>query len=1436
MTTNTDHSRLRVASATILATLCLVILAATSTAHAWPQPIVDSVYTKSTGWIPVTATANGNHRFYLTLSANCNDPVGTRGLSATTFCGTASARPDVWVHVFRSNDGETMDPYQCTAALGSSNVTCDFTVAMTPGSYAIMVHGGPNAKGMMNGNLQVFHPAGVPQIAFEPLSLGGEILVDITGGSRPYDIATVLVPDGPGTNGSNDPGNAANDYLGVDATEAWVFNANGRAVYADLKHRGVGAAALITGLAINAGSWALVRQWKEVPFNFGVKTTTGTLPVWVGNAPALNNNIVGAGRMRVVFNDWWSGGDADQDGLTTSVENAIGLCAGTNAFADGPSSHVTCVTVAMLADPARRDHVWMDPRDTDGDGISDRAEVIGADTSEGPTTNPATGGCNAAAAPTVTIDSDQTFPLWGFSPMHKDALVEVDRASVVNWIADPDATSAIATCVNRYTGCPVDGQTFPFRVAGPEVNTQLMGLTAGLIRARNHLASLNRERVFNPDGVGGIALHYDARLKNVATQAHGSVPQFLITDPATNSPAVGLVIYVPGVESNGESRYGSTCGCNAGSVCPSLRHGGYSHYSRVDDQRAFGGGQSGLNGIITANGMLGDTWAHELGHHLGVGHSEPNANAAGPQPPIPNPFAPRDPFSFNGKLSFVSLMNYYYDDWQRFPENATLSQFPSFSSGARSQYPVPRSVGTSSLLVIPEKELFGPFSVTRHSDPVGNIQGETPLACINGNMWCTDADFDGDNVANPFGVDRVVQGADGSGYRKGYHLHNNIGTYWCGGADRRAISSGAPGCCMTPFNPMNNTCTGGERAGSVLGVDNSPRLGGQPVAAVASNRLFGFFWDETRGANAELNVRPRDCRCSVADQTNGLCNPALCRTRSLRWFANDDFAPPAGADVVPHTCLTRDCFRANIANGPLNGEVSVDGSKLETIGMTSASMDTVIDGATETVAFAYTSRSSDCAAFDVGGGINPPNCGGSWSAPRVRFATRAQIETTGFINAPGAAVALIVPAGGPALSQADYVTVAAFNPNTITGAPDRAFVVVRQVEIPADGRGAPLWYTTCAVPPGVGCAALQPLLLNGMQLRSVTGVSLAVANATMNEPRIAYLAFRRNDPALDQLEADQGIRLLRIVPQVGAVLNTSVVRLRNPLGSPFAAIVAHAIFSGVSIEFSSSNLLMLTFEQPVPFTGSIGAVPEYRTATAPITGTTAEMLTTAIDSNPENFSRERVGQFQPMAGSPQTNWEQGPGRVPFLRRDRRSTEVATEPGAEPVANRIRIVMTAPENTGVAAELWTVGENANIVPLFDFEEHSTLGFNLCRTLEASAQGRRSPDLRTSAYGRLVCPGARGVLGDNGGGELVNVYEPMLNLHCRPYPFCALPDPRFIELVASQVTLRSQSVDGFSSSAATTGMEPIRTAPRVPCAAEIDPVMFPTFPSGWNGVVQ
>ncbi len=149
---------------------------------------------------------------------------------------------------------------------------------------------------------------------------------------------------------------------------------------------------------------------------------------WVIATPYTNTR---EGPVRVLMNDVREQ-DNDGDGLGTLLESELCTC-------DTPSGYA-CGWDCSLGDP----------KDTDGDGISDFYEAIG--------------------------DDDEFNPLelyrWGASPTHKDIFVEVDRQAY----NDPD----------KFTDS-----------VSEDVLTMAASRYSGL------------ENVPNPDGVPGIDLHFD---------------------------------------------------------------------------------------------------------------------------------------------------------------------------------------------------------------------------------------------------------------------------------------------------------------------------------------------------------------------------------------------------------------------------------------------------------------------------------------------------------------------------------------------------------------------------------------------------------------------------------------------------------------------------------------------------------------------------------------------------------------------------------------------------------------------------------------------------------------------------------------------------------------------------------------------------------------
>jgi hypothetical protein len=160
---------------------------------------------------------------------------------------------------------------------------------------------------------------------------------------------------------------------------------------------------------------------------FTPKTGTGLLLLGI-RAPGT------AGLVRLVRNDArLSTHDPDEDDLGTELETALGTCSTSTGSATGRipqwrykilrhRGQQMCQRTAPDANAAEacleefleyldahvsrsfQCNLAADPRDTDGDGISDRWEVLGRRFDQ----------------------DDQLLPLWGADPRHKDLFVEVD--------------------------------------------------------------------------------------------------------------------------------------------------------------------------------------------------------------------------------------------------------------------------------------------------------------------------------------------------------------------------------------------------------------------------------------------------------------------------------------------------------------------------------------------------------------------------------------------------------------------------------------------------------------------------------------------------------------------------------------------------------------------------------------------------------------------------------------------------------------------------------------------------------------------------------------------------------------------------------------------------------------------------------------------------
>ncbi len=159
--------------------------------------------------------------------------------------------------------------------------------------------------------------------------------------------------------------------------------------------------------------------------------SSSTDELWVV-ATKYSTAIDDSGSVRVLRNDRGVS-DADNDGLGDGLEYGLGTCPGANF------TYSQCSGL-------------FDPKDTDGDGLSDKHEAIGVKNGGMPV---------------------QLLYRWGASPVRKDVFVEVDRRS----------------------GTGTNGAPAPF-----------MSESAAIFAAQRY-SRLNL--IDNPDGSTGVSVHFD---------------------------------------------------------------------------------------------------------------------------------------------------------------------------------------------------------------------------------------------------------------------------------------------------------------------------------------------------------------------------------------------------------------------------------------------------------------------------------------------------------------------------------------------------------------------------------------------------------------------------------------------------------------------------------------------------------------------------------------------------------------------------------------------------------------------------------------------------------------------------------------------------------------------------------------------------------------
>jgi len=622
--------------------------------------------------------------------------------------------------------------------------------------------------------------------------------------------------------------------------------------------------------------------------------------------------------MRAILNDH-VGYDLDGDGLSSAVEAEIGTCNGASRWA----GVIACIHAdTFLAHPSE---AFMDPRDTDGDGISDFAEVIGSDISIGSQPR-ADGSCDGPATlPSMEFGANQTLPLWGFNPLHKDALIEIDMGPRNNDTACPAVGAADTTCNNWM------GQ----RYAVPPMGTPTLSNYLTSFRLWHQLyAQLEASRVNNPDNKPGIELHFDVTTSPVVSTHHGERSEFNIAD-YTGQVRPGLFTFDSARQS------GSACSCKNQQNCVSPLHGGFGRWTRHND--AGGGGQSGFAGPVDGAILSGSTPAHELGHHLGLAHG-------GPYRYLGNPFISNEAWDVdvNQKIVHVSIMNYSYG----------YNPGMTFSRGAYRPYPLPRLATDGSGLFGYQETLptEGAVTTTPFFGHGGVGAGFTPGPAACSGASCVHSDFDrsgtfGGVLTTGFSGTDVVLGAHNWVFQEGYY---------CDGEGVRANQTDGNGrCCRTGVRNTAGACPSGSPPDAQPDT-RTMMLAGQSATIAANGRLYSFFLDDV--APDAIFAWPNAPEARRTCSTRGVSAVGSCTTQitaRLRWAAIDGFSVPSTV-AEPLQCATGDCVTPvdnQLGNLKVDGTTNpLPGAVSRFTGSTQLAAATLGSGANQKVILAWATR------------------------------------------------------------------------------------------------------------------------------------------------------------------------------------------------------------------------------------------------------------------------------------------------------------------------------------------------------------------------------------------------------------------------------------------------------------------------------------------------
>lgn len=317
-------------------------------------------------------------------------------------------------------------------------------------------------------------------------------------------------------------------------------------------------------------------------------------------------------KLRVYVNDAQvAGSDKDQDGIGDKLERAIGTCSDLTAIVTGRDGEVfECYLAA-------------DPRDTDGDGISDGQELLGKHGTQG---------------------KRLPLPTWGADPRHKDYFVEVD--------------------FKRRTALENENQVKEYML--PIYARNFAKIFADSFETSAFFKLYNAKVLRNPDNKPGINAHLDV---GIAPEKAEDVSLYGDWNGYTAVDAIQ--------DEDGEWKGVSRDDAYLSNMDP-FRKGVFKYSLGV----AGGRGQCGI-GAFSCDFNFHDSNipAHETGHSLGIGHSgipyyydkvDPNCNPA--YLSIMNyVYQNKQNMGFSSRPQYSPLNNYEVEEWE-----AVSPDFPYF--------------------------------------------------------------------------------------------------------------------------------------------------------------------------------------------------------------------------------------------------------------------------------------------------------------------------------------------------------------------------------------------------------------------------------------------------------------------------------------------------------------------------------------------------------------------------------------------------------------------------------------------------------------------------------------------------------------------------------------------------------------------------------------